>query len=92
MRSPLSPLAFLRQAVRTFADRRDYRYILGHSGAKAVLVDPGFADLAASLRQAVPGLQRVLLSARDAPGGDAGHDVAPDGRAVAEIAYGALQR
>ncbi|MEW6049070.1 MAG: AMP-binding protein, partial [Bacillota bacterium] len=50
----------------------DYRYILSHSGAKAILADPTFADLAVSLRQVLPSLQLVLLSGETAAARNAG--------------------
>lgn len=48
----------------------DYRYILGNSGAAVLLADPTFAELALSLRRAVPDLQVVLLGDADARGTD----------------------
>ena len=44
---------------------REAEYILDHSGARVLFVDPDFADTIAPLAGVVPGLERVILAGTD---------------------------
>ncbi|HKX18616.1 MAG TPA: AMP-binding protein [bacterium] len=67
----------------------DYRYIVEHAGCRVLLVDPGFADLADSLRDALD-LGVVALAGRSA-GGALGQSPAVDDL-IADAPSGAAGR